>query len=79
MPNNVGLYNQDTSDNSDTFEIKDVNAGNAIIARPTIRGGDTYRFNCASDAQGYGELYIRNIESDWVHFTFVRSDDVENM
>ena len=79
MPNNVGLYNQDTSANSDTFEIQDMNAGGAIIARPTIRGSETFHFNCAPDAQGYGELNIRNVQSTWVHFDFVRDNAVLNM
>jgi hypothetical protein len=79
MPSNVGLHNQDTSMNNDTFEIQDMNAGGAIIARPTIRGGDTFRFNCASDDQGFGELNIRNVESTWVHFDFVRDGAELNM
>jgi hypothetical protein len=79
MPANVGLYNQDVSTNVDTFDIQDMNAGGAIIASPTIKGGQTFRFNCASDDQGYGELNIRNRESTWVHFDFVRDDAVLNM
>jgi hypothetical protein len=79
MRANVGLYNQDTSMNTDTFEIQDMNAGGAIIARPSIKGGDTFRFNCASDGQGYGELNIRNVQSTWVHFDFVRDIAVLNM
>jgi hypothetical protein len=79
MPTNVGLHNQDTSMNTDQFEIQDMNAGGAIIASPTIRGGDTFYFDCADDDQGYGELNIRNVESTWVHFDFVRSGAILNM
>ena len=79
MPTNVGLYNQDTSLESDTFDIQDVNAGGTIIASTTILGGATFYFNCASDSQGYGELNIRNRQSTWVHFDFVRDNAVLNM
>jgi hypothetical protein len=77
MPNNVGLYNVDVSSNQDTYIIVDNNAGGQVIARPTIRGSDTYRFNCASDDQGYGDLDITNVESGVPnHFSFVRDDQV---
>lgn len=79
MPSNVGLYSEYTSMNTDTFEIQDNCTGGTIIARPTIRGGDTYYFNCASDTQGYGDLNIRNIQSSWVHFSQVRDNQVLNM
>jgi hypothetical protein len=80
MPSNVGLYNQNTSLNSDTFDIQDVVAGGAIIASPTIVGGETFYFNCAPDDQGYGQVKIRNQQSDvWVNFDFVRDNDILRM
>ena len=79
MPTNVGLHNQDTSTNTDTFIIQDNKAGGAIIAQPTIKGGETYFFNCAADDQGYGDLNIRNVQSTFVHFSFVRDGQILNM
>jgi hypothetical protein len=79
MPSNGGLYNQDTSGNFDTFDIQDLNDGGRIIASPTIEGGQTYYFGCKSDDQGFGKLNIRNRESTWVHFDFVRDDAILNM
>lgn len=79
MPSNVRLYNQNTSMSSDQFEIMDNNAGGIIIARPIVAGGGTYPFNCVSDSGGFGDLNIRNVQSTWVHFSFVRDESVCNM
>lgn len=77
MPTHVGLYNEDTSLNHDTFTIADTNAGGAIIARPNLKGGDTFYFDCASGEDGYGDIYITNVEFGVPnHFSFVRDNDV---
>ena len=81
MPTNVGLNNQDTSLNNDTYSIVDVVADGKEIAIPTVQGGSIFYFDCASGDDGYGELYITNTTNATppVHFSFVRDNDVLNM
>jgi hypothetical protein len=76
---NVGIYNIDTSLNTDTYIIQDV-VGKTRTVTPPVQGGDTYYFSCVVGDDGYGELYITNTDSGVPnHFPFVRDNDVYSL
>lgn len=76
MPTNVGLRNTNSPENEDGFGIWD-NVTVAQIAYAKVRGGEIFRFDCAADDQGYGDIVVTiDNSSDNFRFTLVRDNDV---
>ena len=81
MPTNIRLYNQDASQNTDTFRVTDNNNGGAVIFVVNVQGGSVSDpYDCTPDGQGYGDVSVFNITNNHVdHFAFVRDNDVQNV
>ena len=73
---NVSILNLNTSLSIDTFEIYDNVLGGALIANPTIRGGESYPFSIADDGTGNGDLNIVNVAVGTpIHYSFIKDGD----